>query len=76
MTQHTGHAADRLNQAQALMGKVQSDLDAAGDFYRSIGVNPDKIAAAIEPLVGAKQREELTALTATATAPKAFRSMA
>lgn len=64
MKQHTGYSANILNQAEALMAKVQADLAAAGEFYQSIGVNPDKIASVVEPLMGPKQRDELAALVA------------
>ena len=99
MTQAEGYAADLINQANSLISKVQGDLSAAAAFYKSIDVDPAKIAGALAPLMGQKQQDELAQIVAadraaidqevaeeaarlrfgaaaTASAPKAFRSMA
>ena len=99
MTQAEGYAADLINQANSLISKVQGDLSAAATFYKSINVDPAKIAGALAPLMGEKQQDELAQLVAadraaidqevaeeaarlrfdapaTASVPKAFRSMA
>jgi hypothetical protein len=62
MSQAEGYAAKIIQEAEALIGKVQKDLDGAGDFYREMGINPDKVAPALEQFMGPKQKEELAAI--------------
>lgn len=37
-----------MAQAQALIDKVQSDLEAGADFYRNQGLNPEKVHAVLQ----------------------------
>jgi hypothetical protein len=64
MAKHQGYAADILNAADELIGKVQASLDAKDTFYRSIGVDPQKVLPALESIMGDKERAELAALMA------------
>ena len=59
MTQAEGYAAAIINQANSLITKVEGDLSAAAAFYKSIDVDPAKIAGALAPLMGQKQQDEL-----------------
>lgn len=62
MSQPEGYAAKIISEAQALIGKVQADLDKAADFYREAGINPDKVAPALEQFMGAKEKDEVARL--------------
>ena len=64
MTQAEGYAAAIINQANSLISKVESDLSAAAAFYKSIDVDPAKIAGALAPLMGQKQQDELAQIVA------------
>lgn len=64
MTKHEGYAAKILNDADALLSKVQGDLDAAADFYRSNEINPDKVLSAVAPHLGAQEKQQLEKLMA------------
>ena len=64
MTQAEGYAATLINQANSLITKVQGDLSAAAAFYKSIDVDPAKIAGALAPLMGQKQQDELAQIIA------------
>lgn len=56
------YAAQILADAQNLIAKVQGDLDAAAEFYRSNDIDPAKVAPALEQFMGLKQQEELAAI--------------
>lgn len=64
MEHHQGYAANILNQTESLIAKIQGDLDAADAFYKSIDVDPAKVAGVLEPLMGLKQFQELEQLVA------------
>lgn len=59
MAQAEGYAAQIIADAEALLGKVQQDLDRAADFYRENGIDPAKVVPALEPYMGLKEVEEL-----------------
>jgi hypothetical protein len=62
MSQAEGYAAKIISEAEALIGKVQGDLDRAAEFYQSNGIDPEKVAPAMEQFMGAKERAELEQL--------------
>lgn len=62
MSQAEGYAAKIIADAEALLGKIQGDLERSADFYRQNGINPDKVAPALEQFLGPKEREELERL--------------
>lgn len=59
MSQPEGYAAKIIADAESLLAKVQSDLDASAEFYRSTGIKPEKVLTACEPYLGPKEKEEL-----------------
>jgi hypothetical protein len=62
MSQAEGYAAKILSEAEALLGKVQGDLDRAAEFYRSNGIDPDKVAPALAQFIGPKEQAEVERL--------------
>lgn len=48
-----------IRDAETLIAKVQADLDAAAVFYRDNNIDPDKIASACAPFVGAKEKADI-----------------
>ena len=55
----TSQASQTFRDAEALIAKVQGDLDEAANFYRENNINPDKVLSACEPFVGAKEKAEI-----------------
>lgn len=49
MTQHTGYAADILNQAERLVADVQRNLEEKAQLRASWGLDSAKMAAALGP---------------------------
>ena len=56
------YANKTVQDAQALIDKVQSDLDEAASFYRANNINPDKVLSACEPFIGMKEKAEIEQL--------------
>jgi F0F1-type ATP synthase membrane subunit b/b' len=56
------YAARIINDAEALLAKVHGDLQQAEEFYRSAGIDPQKVLPACEPHMGPRQKEELARL--------------
>jgi dsDNA-binding SOS-regulon protein len=59
-----GYADNIISEAQSLIEKVSGDLRQSADVYSSLGINPDKVLSACEPVMGDKQRDELAKLLA------------
>lgn len=53
------NAANIVAQAEQLVAEVQGQLDAAADFYRDQGLNPDKVRSTLEAQMTAKDKEDL-----------------
>lgn len=62
MQDNTSQANQIIRDAEALIAKVQGDLDEAANFYRDNNINPDKIISACEPFLGAKEKAEIERL--------------
>lgn len=62
MQDNTSQASQTIRDAEALIAKVQADLDEAANFYRDNNINPDKILSACEPFVGLKEKAEIERL--------------
>ena len=62
MQDNISQASQIIRDANALIAKVQGDLDAAANFYRDNNINPDKILGACEPYVGLKEVAEIERL--------------
>lgn len=58
MSQDT-NAANIVAQAEQLVVEIQGQLDAAADFYREQGLNPDKVLSTLEAQLTAKDKEDL-----------------
>ena len=61
MSQDT-NAAKIVAEAEALLKKVNGDLQQASEFYRAQGIDPAKVLPACEPHMGAREKEELARL--------------
>lgn len=59
MSDSESYANQTVAQADALLAKVQQDLDDAAEFYRSNNIDPDKVLSALEPFMGEAQKVEL-----------------
>ena|SRR5436190_20485752 len=59
-----GYADQIISEANSLIAKVNGDLQESGSFYRSMGIDPDKVLPACESAMGPKQRDELAKLLA------------
>ena len=62
MQDNTSQASQIIHDADALIAKVQGDLDTAANFYRDNNIDPDKILSACEPYVGLKEVAEIERL--------------
>ena len=61
MSQDT-NAAKIVAEAEALLKKVNGDLQQASEFYRAQGIDPAKVLPACEQHMGAREKEELARL--------------
>lgn len=60
MAEFTDDRAERIvAEAQRLLDDVQGQISASADFYRGMGIDPEKVAPALDPFMGAKEKEEL-----------------
>lgn len=48
-----------IQEADALIAKVQRDLDDGAEFFRSNNINRDKVMEACAPFIGAKEKAEM-----------------
>lgn len=64
MAHNDSYAGKIIAEAEILLQRVQADLNAADDFYRAQGINPEKILSACAPHMGARERQELEKLIA------------
>ncbi|HZY20503.1 MAG TPA: hypothetical protein VFE82_18685 [Ramlibacter sp.] len=62
MAQAEGYAAKIISETEALLAKVQGDLQQRSQFFRDAGIDPAKIAPALEQYMGPKEKEELARL--------------
>jgi F0F1-type ATP synthase membrane subunit b/b' len=62
MSDPQNYAAKIIADAESLLSKVNGELEEAREFFRSNDINPDKILSACEPLMGAKEKQDLARL--------------
>jgi hypothetical protein len=56
MPTNDSYAAKIIADAEALLGKVQRDLDDAAEFYRTSNIDPAKVLPALEPHMTANEK--------------------
>lgn len=61
MPTNDSYAAKIIADAEALLGKVQRDLEEGAEFYRANNINPDKVLPALEGYLDGKTRQDLQA---------------
>lgn len=76
MTQHTGYAADILNEAERLVAEAQRNLDEKAQLRASLGLDSAKAAAALGPKELAEVEQLLAADLAEVEREVAHRAMA
>src|SRR5690606_447398 len=59
MSQPDPRTNEIVAKAQALLSKVQADLQASMDFYRDNDIDPRKLTSACEPHLGPAQKKTL-----------------
>ena len=62
MAQADGYAAKIISETEALLAKVQGDLQRSAEFYRANGIDPAKATTVLEKYMGPKEKEELAQL--------------
>lgn len=62
MPQPDGQVAQIIAQADALLKKVQADLDASLDFFRESGIDYQRLSEQVAPYYGPEQQAEVARL--------------
>ncbi len=62
MPQADGQIAQIIAQADALLKKVQADLDASLDFFRESGIDYQRLSEHVAPHFGPEQRAQVNHL--------------
>lgn len=62
MPQADGQIAQIIEQADALLKKVQADLDASLDFFRESGIDYQRLSEHVAPHFGPQQQAEVNRL--------------
>lgn len=61
MSNDTDKYQQLIDEAAALVAKVQRDLEATDDVYRSLGLDPAKVASTVEKEISAEQKADADA---------------
>lgn len=62
MTQADGQVAQIIAQADALLKKVQADLDASLDFFKESGIDYQRLSEYVAPHYGPEQQAQVARL--------------